>query len=335
MNRSRLPSWLPRRQFAAALVLLLVAPVLTVGVVALSGGGRDTGPDEAQARAATSFDPTPIPTPEPTPPPPTPNPTPPPPPEPFLARRRIVSFYGNPLSPILGILGEFEPPEMIRRLRAQAAVYQDLSPDREVVPALHLIYAVAQASAGSDGLYLWRMDEASVRRWIDIARENNLLLFLDIQFGRSTVDREIPLVLPYLDEPFVQVSLDPEFRWRGNEGPSVLGRLDAAEINRAQELVSQYLVERNLPSKVLIVHQFRYDMITNKDKIASYDRVELVFDMDGFGPPQTKLETWNAVIKNDGVARAGIKLFYKHDIPLMREADVIGLEPVPLVIIYQ
>lgn len=259
--------------------------------------------------------------------------------EPYLARHRIVAYYGNPLAKGLGILGAYPPAEMIRRLRAQADVYAALSPDREVVPALHLIYAVAQANPGEDGLYLYRMDDELVRSWIALARDNGMLVFLDIQLGRSTVEREVSLVLPYLREPNVHLALDPEFAWSANELPlRDIGHLDAAQINRAQQMISDFAVEQALPNKVLVVHQFLRSMITRKDQITGYDRVELVIDMDGFGPPSTKLGSWNDVIRADNVQYAGIKLFYQQDAAaggLMTEADVMALEPVPVVIIYQ
>jgi len=74
----------------------------------------------------------------------------PPRPKPFLDRHRIVSYYGNPLASQMGILGEYEPDEVVRRLRSQADAYQQLSADRTVVPAIHLIYAVAQELPGPE-----------------------------------------------------------------------------------------------------------------------------------------------------------------------------------------
>ncbi len=263
----------------------------------------------------------------------------PPPPAPFLDTHRIVSYYGNPLTASMGILGEYPPDEVIRRLRAQAAAYQPLSSDREVVPAIHLVYAVAQAAPGADGLYLFRMDSDLVQEWIAITRDNGLLLFLDVQVGRSTIERELPLVLPYLAEPHVHLALDPEFAWGADVTPvSSVGHLTGEAINRAQELLQRYVVEQELPGKILIVHQFRRSMIRQKDQIRPYEQVELVIDMDGFGPPATKLDSWNSVIVADDVQRAGIKLFYKHDAErggLLSEADVMALQPAPVVIIYQ
>jgi hypothetical protein len=57
--------------------------------------------------------------------------------------------------------------------------------------------------------------------------------------------------------------------------------------------------------------------------------------MDGFGPPAAKLATYDAVITRDAVQYPGAKLFYEHDVPLMSPADVLALQPPPVVVIYQ
>jgi hypothetical protein len=264
----------------------------------------------------------------------------PPAPKPFLDRHRVVSYYGNPLAAQMGVLGEYPPDEVFNRLRAQADVYQQLSTDgRTVVPAIHLIYAVAQDRPGAEGVFLLRMDDELVERWIRLTQERGMLLFLDIQFGRSTIDREFPHVAPFLQEPNVHLALDPEFAWGPDEYPLIdIGHIDGAVVNRAQELLQKLVIEHRLPNKVLIVHQFRRDMLTNKASIQPYEHVELVIDADGFGSPSLKLDQWNRVIRDDNVQRAGIKLFYKHDARygrLLSEAEVMGLTPMPLVIIYQ
>jgi hypothetical protein len=133
--------------------------------------------------------------------------------------------------------------------------------------------------------------------------------------------------------------LDPEFAWGPNELPLVdIGHIDAAVVNRTQVLLERLVLEHRLPNKILVVHQFRPDMLKNKAAIRPSEWVETVIDADGFGPPGLKLEQWDRVIRDDNVQRPGIKLFYKQDAKsggLMSEADVMALTPAPLVIIYQ
>ena len=228
---------------------------------------------------------------------------------------------------------------MIHRLRAQTDAYQRLSPDRTVVPAIHFVYAVAQERAGPEGLYLLRMEDELVRQWVQSTKENGLQLILDIQLGRSTIDREFQHVAPFLKEPNVHLAIDPEFAWGPDEFPLVdIGHIDASVINRAQELLEQVIVANRLPNKVLVVHQFRPDMIRKKAAIRSSERVETVIDADGFGSLALKLDQWNRVIREDNVQRAGIKLFYRQDRQqgaLMTPEEVMALMPTPLLIVYQ
>jgi hypothetical protein len=263
----------------------------------------------------------------------------PPRPKPFLDRHRIVSYYGNPLVAQMGVVGEYPPEEVVRRLRAQADVYQQLSPDRTVVPAVHMIYAVAQENPGPEGNYVARMDDELVERWVRLTAEQGMLLFLDIQFGRSNIEREFPHVAPFLKYPHVHLAIDPEFAWGPNEYPLVdIGHIDGSAVNRAQDLLERLTIENRLPNKILVVHQFRPAMLTNKAVIRPSEWVETVIDADGFGSASLKLSQWDRVIREDNVQRAGIKLFYKQDVKsggLMSEADVMALTPAPLVIIYQ
>ena len=212
-------------------------------------------------------------------------------PKPFLDRHRVVAYYGNPLAAQMGIVGEYEPEEVIRRLRAQADVYQRLDSDRRVVPAVHMIYAVAQEKPGAEGNYLVRMDDDLVYRWVRLTREHGLLLFLDIQFGRSTIDQEMPHVLPFLKESHVHLALDPEFAWGPNEFPLIhIGHIDGAVVNRAQDILERFIIEHRLPNKMLVVHQFRPDMLKNKASIRPSQWVETVIDADGYGSPSLKLD---------------------------------------------
>ena len=84
-----------------------------------------------------------------------------------------------------------------------------------------------------------------------------------------------------------------------------------------------------LPPKVLIVHQFREDMIKDKQTLRPVPGVQLVIDADGFGSPELKTSVYNILVRDEPVEFGGIKLFYKQDNPLLEPADVIGLNPSP------
>ncbi len=90
-----------------------------------------------------------------------------------------------------------------------------------------------------------------------------------------------------------------------------------------------------MPPKTLIVHQFHHSMIEEKELIKPIAGVDLVIDMDGWGPPESKRTTWETVIQSDPIEYNAVKLFYGQDDPLMSAADIMALEPTPDVVIYQ
>lgn len=252
-------------------------------------------------------------------------------PEP-LTDAQILSYYGNPYTADMGILGELPPERLAEKLKAHAQRYDSLNGPRRVQPALHLVYATAQSDPGREGLYLLYVDEETLQEYIDLACENGLLIFLDMQIGHSDVETELAKILPYLEQPHVQAALDPEFAMPAGEVPGEsIGSLDAADVNAAQALLQSFLDERDLPDKVLIVHQFTHGMLTHPELIQDYPRVKLVIDMDGFGPSDIKRVKygWFAA----PAEHSGIKLFFRHDTDLMSEQEVLELNPD--VIIYQ
>jgi hypothetical protein len=72
------------------------------------------------------------------------------PPAPLLDERLLVTWYGNPRSTKMGILGEVSGAARAEGLRRQAAAYAPLTA-RRVLPAYHLVAVVAQCTAGADG----------------------------------------------------------------------------------------------------------------------------------------------------------------------------------------
>src|SRR5262249_32779485 len=54
----------------------------------------------------------------------------------ILPTKRIVAFYGNPLSKRMGVLGELETPEMLAKLDREVAAWTAADPEHPVQPAL-------------------------------------------------------------------------------------------------------------------------------------------------------------------------------------------------------
>jgi hypothetical protein len=254
----------------------------------------------------------------------------------LLPSHRIIAYSGNPLSRRMGILGEIPPEQMMARLDSTAKTWAEADSTKTVIPALHLIVTVAQGSEGRDGMHRLRMTDSLIERVGRWAESRHWLLFLDIQVGRSTVQAELPRLIPYLERPYVHLALDPEFAMKGGARPGKkIGTMDASEVNYAIGMLTDVVQRMKIPPKVLVVHRFTEGMLTNADKIIRDPHVQVVIDMDGFGPPALKRSTWRHVIQRDPVQYTGFKLFYKNDKPMLTPEQVIGLYPSPLYIQYQ
>lgn len=258
----------------------------------------------------------------------------------ILPHNRIVAYYGNPLSKRMGILGQVPPDEMLRRLGREVAAWEKADTLTPVVPALHLIAVVAQEGAGRDGMYRARMADTLVERVHGWARRREALLFLDLQVGRSTLQQELPRLEKFLSRPDVHLGLDPEFSMkRGGLPGKRIGTFDASDINHAIEVLARIVDEHGLPPKVLVVHRFTRPMLTNAHRIRLDPRVQVVINMDGWGPPHLKKDSYEAYVYSEPVQFTGFKLFYGNDTkrghPLMKPADVLALFPRPVYIQYQ
>lgn len=254
----------------------------------------------------------------------------------ILPRYRTLAYYGNPLSTKMGILGLQPPDSMFARLERQAAAYAAADPATPVWPALHLVAVVAQPDAGGDGMYRHRMPAYLIETVASWAEERGYLLFLDVQLGRSTIDAELDYLMPFLMRPYVHLALDPEFAMRPGQVPGdVIGSLDARHVNAAIERLAEVAEQHRLPPRMLVIHRFTRPMLTGASKIRLHPRVQVVVDMDGFGSKELKRASYRVSVRDEPVQFAGIKLFYRQDRPLLSPEEVLQLDPVPNLVIYQ
>jgi hypothetical protein len=276
--------------------------------------------------------------------------TPPPLPGSILPARRIVAFYGNPLSKRMGILGELPPDKMLARFDKEIAEWQKADPSTPVQPALHLIAVVAQGGPGRDGKYRLRMADTLLEKVASWAATRNALLFLDVQVGQSTVQEELPRLIPFLKRPNVMLGLDPEFSMKPRmdrkqhamvtDKPGArIGTMSYNDVNYAIGLLADLVKQNNLPPKVLVVHRFTHDMLTGATKIRLEPRVQVVINMDGWGQPWLKYDSYRAYVESQPVQFTGFKLFYHNDTklgdPILTPAEVLLLNPKPHYIQYQ
>lgn len=258
----------------------------------------------------------------------------------ILPKRRIVAYYGNPLSKRMGILGEIAPDSMLARLDREVAAWNAADSTTQVKPALHLIAMVAQAAPGPSKLYRLRMTDTMIARVASWAESRNALVFLDVQIGLSTLEAELPAFRKWMERPNFHLGIDPEFAMtKGGLPGKRIGTFDAVHINYAIDWLAKIVEEQKLPPKVLVVHRFTRPMVTNADKIKLDPRVQVVIQMDGWGPPSQKIDSYKSYVWREPVQFTGFKLFYKNDrrgtSTLMTPAEVLKLTPAPLYIQYQ
>jgi hypothetical protein len=259
----------------------------------------------------------------------------------ILPAKRIVAFYGNPLSKRMGILGELDSAKMLAKLDSEVVAWNEADPDHPVQPALHLIAVVASDQPGPSGKYRTRMDSALIKRVYGWAKSRNAILFLDVQVGTGTLQQELPRLLPWLKNPDVHLAIDPEFSMKGGQKPgTIIGTFDADDINYASSLLQDLVTRENLPPKVLVVHRFRRNMLTGYKRIKLDPRVQMVINMDGWGTPAQKRDSYKEYVWRYPVEFTGFKLFYRNDrrlkgSTLMSPADVLALNPKPIYIQYQ
>ena len=255
--------------------------------------------------------------------------------------KRVVAYYGNLYSKGMGVLGEYPPDEMLQKLQGEIKKWEAADPTTPVQPALHYIAVTAQGSPGRDGKYRLRMPFKQIDSVLSLAARINALVFIDVQVGFSNVQAEIPQLEQYLKMPHVHLGIDPEFSMKTGKRPgSVIGTMDAADVNFVSEYLANLAKANNLPPKILVVHRFTQNMVTNYKNIKIRPEVQLVVDMDGWGEPSLKHDSYQAYVWREPVQYAGFKLFYKNDIRktnshMLTPEEVLALKPQPVYIQYQ
>jgi hypothetical protein len=240
----------------------------------------------------------------------------------------------------MGILGRLDKPVMIASLKRDVGMWQAADPATPTRCTMELIAIVAQASPGPSGLYRGRANPEVVRRVLGWAREAGCLLLIDIQVGWSSVADELGYLEPFLAEPDVHLALDPEWDMPPGVKPGKqIGTMDATDINAAVALLDRLVRERKLPPKLLVVHRFREFMVTNPSKINVPASIRLVANMDGFGTPERKLQSYAVALKGMPTRLSGFKLFTnpKLDTPMLTPSQTLDgrVKPAPVFINYQ
>ncbi len=259
----------------------------------------------------------------------------------LLPFNRIVAYYGNLYSRYMGILGELDKEQLIPHLQQTVAEWEAADPATPAIPAIHYIAMVAQADAGADGMYRAVMPKTEVEKAHAIAKEVDGIMFLDLQVGLSTLEAELPKFTEYLKEPDVHLGIDPEFSMKSGHAPGlVVGTFSAEDINYTIDWLADIVNEHQLPPKVLVVHRFTQNMVTDYQDIKPRPEVQVVMHMDGWGSKDLKTGTYKNVIVPEPVQFAGIKVFYKNDLKppstgIFTAKEMLQFTPKPVYIQYQ
>lgn len=250
--------------------------------------------------------------------------------------RRLVAYYGNPSTPNLGILGAQNAEETINKLLPIATEYA--ADGVLAIPSFEIIATVASATAGSDADYSEETDLDVLRPWIELAGQRGVYVVLDLQPGRTDFLTQAQRYEEFLRLPHVGLALDPEWRLQPNQVHlRQVGSVDAVEINTVVDWLAAVVRESNLPQKLLLVHQFKLSMITNRELIETPPELAVVIQMDGQGPLPSKYGTYSALTAGaeDATWMWGWKNFYQLDTPLATAAEVLDLEPLPVFVSFQ
>ena len=255
--------------------------------------------------------------------------------------RRIVAMYGHINSTALGVLGEQDPADGVERAREIATGYD--ADGVPVVTAFEIIVTVASEFPNADNSYSSRTPVADLHPWIEQATAAGMYVILDLQPGRTDFLTQARQYEELLKLPHVGLALDPEWRLKPDQVHlRQVGTVDSSEVNQVIDWLANLVREHALPQKLLMVHQFSFSMITNREDIKTPDELAVMIHMDGQGHHQTKFTTYAQLTQ--GTAGNGWwwgwKNFYDEDSngsitgPLPPER-VLPVRPIPYVVSFQ
>ncbi|MGL4743213.1 MAG: hypothetical protein ACRCXL_02315 [Dermatophilaceae bacterium] len=252
--------------------------------------------------------------------------------------RRMVALYGHPETSALGMLGEQGPEAAVRRAQSLAARYATAL-RQPVVPAFELIATVATGAAQRDGSYSRRTPIEVLRPWVDAAERSGVYVVLDLQPGRTDFLTQARAYEELLRRPGVGLALDPEWRLApGQRHLTQIGSVGIDEVNAVGTWLDALVRTRDLPPKVLILHQFRPSMVRDRARLnTTLDQVQWLVHADGQGSQGDKQSTW-ARLRADLPAGTwlGWKNFEDEDSPMLSpEQTAAGVQPIPWFVSYQ
>ncbi|MFP5371010.1 MAG: hypothetical protein ACLGI3_09705, partial [Actinomycetes bacterium] len=192
---------------------------------------------------------------------------------------------------------------------------------------------------GPDANYSTETEIEVLRPWVEAAGEAGLYVVLDLQPGRTDFLTQAQDYRALLELPHVGLAQDPE--WRLGPGEMHLrqiGSVGVDEVNAVVTWLADLTRDNALPQKLLVVHQFRLDMVQGRERLdTSRDELAVMVHADGQGAQADKQATWQR-LHEDAPARLwwGWKNFHDEDAPMLTpEQTVASVRPLPQLISYQ
>ena len=252
--------------------------------------------------------------------------------------KQYIALYGHPGTPVLGVLGEQGLDAAVDRAKEQAAAYEELS-DKTVVPMFEIITTVALGDPSPNGNYTNEVSPDFLRPWVERAGEEGIYVVLDLQPGRADLVDQAKIYESLLELPHVGLAIDPEWKLKPDQRPlQQIGQVEAEEVNRVGEWLSELTRDNGLPQKLFVLHQFQLRMLKDRDQIRTdHDELQTLIHVDGQGPQGDKQETWR-VMKQNAPANVvwGWKNFHDEDSPMLTPQQTIDqVDPTPVMISYQ
>jgi hypothetical protein len=263
-------------------------------------------------------------------------------------QNRLLMYYV-----LNNTLGVPDGAPFVTKMNSITAQYNTADPNHPVVGSIDLVDPVADPYPGQASRSY--RDTSEVDHYLKLARDNKLLFFFDTQVGQSTQQEAFETLRPYLEQPDVHLALDPEWEMRPGVIPGQdRGRTVAATIQWVIDQLSEMVISKHLPNKILIVHKFFEDEQWTSTNPATRDPneawsnvqlrpgVTLIICIDGQGAPASKIAKYNAFAKGE-TNLLGFKIFlqipcsqYKYcEEPVMTPQQALALKPTPVMVQYQ
>jgi hypothetical protein len=201
---------------------------------------------------------------------------------------------------------------------------------------MELLAAIANPYPGADGMYRTRQSPAVIARYLRAARRIRALLVLDVQPGHAGFLAEALHLQRWLREPDVSLALDPEWHTPGAVPGTVIGSVEAREVNAISYWLDGIVRRGRLPQKLLVVHRFTAGMIRDEPRLRPRPGVALTVNVDGFGTQAVKVARYRLFAKPRATGlHNGLKLFYHEDVDTMTPGQAMRVRPRPELVVYE